>query len=87
MMSEINNSTTTAIFLITGLITACGSHEAMPILQKAKTKVVNKQYLEAIFAAEQIVEHYPDTSYAESARELIKIIDTHHLDGEYQPSI
>ncbi len=83
----MDHNTTTAIFLITGLITACGSHEAMPILQKTKTKVVNKQYLEAIFAAEQIVEHYPGTAYAESARELIKIIDKHHLDGEYQPNI
>ncbi len=80
----MNKAPTTAIFLITGLITACGSHEAMPILQKAKTKVVNKQYLEAIFAAERIVEHYPQTAYAESAKELIKIINKHHLDGEYQ---
>ncbi len=79
----MDTSTTTAIFLITGLITACGSHEAMPILQKAKTKIVNKQYLEAVIAAEKIVEHYPNTAYAESARELIKIIDQHHLDGEY----
>lgn len=82
----MDNTTTTAIFLVTGLITACGSHEAVPILQKAKTKVVNKQYLEAVIAAEKIVEHYPNTPYAESARELIKIIDKHHLDGEYQPS-
>lgn len=82
----MDNTTTTAIFLITGLITACGSHEAMPILQKAKTKVVNKQYLEAVIAAEKIVEYYPNTAYAESARKLIKIIDTHHLDGEYQPN-
>jgi len=79
----MDTTTTTAIFLITGLITACGSHEAMPILQKAKTKIVNKQYLEAVIAAEKIVEHYPNTAYAESARELIKIIDKHHLDGEY----
>lgn len=82
----MNKAATTAIFLITGLITACGSHEAMPILQKAKTKIVNKQYLEAIFAAERIVEHYPHTPYAESAKELIKIINKHHLDGEYQTS-
>jgi outer membrane protein assembly factor BamD (BamD/ComL family) len=83
----MDTQATTAIFLITGLITACGSHEAMPILQKVKTKVVNKQYLEAIFAAEQIVTHYPDTAYAESARELIKIINKYHLDNEYQPNI
>jgi len=81
----MDTEATTAIFLITGLITACGSHEAMPILQKAKTKVVNKQYLEAAMAAEQIVNHYPGTAYASSARELIKIINNHHLDGEYQP--
>ena len=83
----MNNSATTAIFLIIGLITACGSHEAMPILQKAKTKVVNKQYLEAIMAAERIVKHYPDTAYAESARDLIRIINKHHLDGEYSVNV
>ncbi len=82
----MDNAHTTAIFLITGLITACGSHEAMPILQKAKTKVVNKQYLEAIVAAEKIVEHYPDTAFAESAKRLVKIINKNHLDGEYQPT-
>lgn len=83
----MNSATTQAIFLITGLITACGSHEAMPLLHKARTKVVNKQYLEAVFAAERIVEHYPGTAYSESARELIKIINKHHLDGEYRPDI
>lgn len=81
----MENNPTTAIFLITGLITACGTHQAMPILQKAKAKVVDKQYLEAIFAAEQIVTHYPNTAYAQSARELIQVINKHHLDGEYQP--
>lgn len=81
----MNNANTTAIFLITGLITACGSHEAMPILQKAQTKVVNKQYLEAIRAAEQIVIHYPGTAYAKSAKELIHIVNTQHLDNEYSP--
>lgn len=82
----MNNTSAEIIFLITGLITACGSHEAMPILQQAKTKVVNKQYLEAIFAAERIVQHYPETEFARSAKELIKIINKHHLDGEYATS-
>lgn len=82
-MDKIN---TTAIFLITGLITACGSHEAMPILRKARNKVVNKQYLEAILASEKIVEHYPGTPFAASAKQLIHIINKRHLDGEYSPS-
>ena len=81
----MKNPETTALFLITGLITACGSYEALPILHKAKTKVVNKQYLEAIYAAEQIVNHYPGTAFATSARNLITIINKHHLDGEYSP--
>ncbi|SMO37721.1 hypothetical protein [Fodinibius sediminis] len=79
----MDHTETTALFLITGLITACGTHEAMPILHRAQTKVVNKQYLEAIVAAEKIVEHYPGTPFADSARELIHIINKHHLDGEY----
>lgn len=83
----MDDTVTTAIFLITGLITACGSHEAMPILQEAKTKVVNKQYLEAIIAAERIVEHYPGTAYAEAAKKLIYIVNKEHLDGEYQTAV
>jgi len=83
----MNNSETTILFLITGLITACGSHEAMPILQKTRMKVVNKQYLEAIFAAEKIVEHYPDTPFTESARDIIHLINKHHLDEEYTVSV
>ncbi len=79
----MNDSETTILFLITGLITACGTHEAIPILQKARIKVVNKQYLEAIFTAEKIVEHYPGTAFAESAREIIYLINKHHLDEEY----
>lgn len=83
----MNNPETTLLFLITGLITASGSHEAMPILQKTRMKVVNKQYLEAIFAAEKIVQHYPDTAFAESARDIIHLINTHHLDEEYSVTI
>lgn len=83
----MDDTTTTAIFLITGLITACGSHEAMPILKEAKTKVVNKQYLEAIIAAERVVKYYPRTAYAESAKKLIHIVNKQHLDGEYQPAV
>ncbi|MGM0547315.1 MAG: hypothetical protein ACQEST_11410 [Bacteroidota bacterium] len=79
----MNNTESTIIFLITGLITASGSHQAMPLLQKARMKVVNKQYLEAIFAAEQIVKHYPDTAFAASARNIIHLINNNHLDGEY----
>lgn len=78
---------TTILFLITGLITACGSHEAMPILQKTRMKVAGKQYLEAIFAAEQIVKHYPNTVFAESARDIIHLINKHHLDNEYSVTI
>lgn len=83
----MNNSATTAIFLVTGLITACGTHDAMPLLQKAQTKVVDKQYLEAIFAAEQIVHHYPGTAYAQSARKLINVINKQFLDGEYETNV
>ncbi|PAU95360.1 hypothetical protein CK503_03970 [Aliifodinibius salipaludis] len=83
----MNNPETTILFLITGLITACGSHEAMPILQKARMKVVNKQYLEAIFTAEKIVEHYPGTAFEESARKIIYLINKHHLDEEYTVTV
>lgn len=79
----MNNTATTVIFLLTGLVTACGTHEAMPILQRVQTKIVNKQYLEAIYTCETIVRHYPDTAHAEAARKLISIIDKQHLDGEY----
>lgn len=82
-----DNPETTLLFLITGLITASGSHQAMPILQKAQAKVVNKQYLEAIFAAEQIVKHYPGTAFAKSAQNIIDLINKHHLDGEYNVSV
>lgn len=78
---------TTALFLITGLITACGSHQAMPILHKAQMKVVNKQYLEAIFAAEKIVQHYPGTPFSESARTIIDLINRQHLDEEYTVTV
>jgi len=83
----MNNPETSILFLITGLITACGSHEAMPILKKTRMKVVNKQYLEAIFAAEKIVEHYPNTAFAESARDIIHLINKHHLDEEYTVTV
>lgn len=83
----MNNSETTILFLITGLITAAGSHQALPILQKARMKVVNKQYLEAIFTAEKIVEHYPNTAFADSARDIIHLINKHHLDGEYTVTV
>lgn len=83
----MNNPETTILFLITGLITACGTHEAMPILQKTRMKVANKQYLEAIFAAEKIVEHYPGTPFAKSAREIIYLINKHHLDDEYTVTV
>ena len=83
----MNNLETTLLFLITGIITAAGTHEAMPILHKTRMKIVNKQYLEAIFTAEQIVDHYPNTVFAASAREIIDLINQHHLDGEYTASI
>lgn len=70
----MNQQETTLLFLVTGLITAAGSHRAMPILQKAHREVVNKKYQEAIFTAEKIVEYYPDTAYAESAKILIDLI-------------
>lgn len=79
----MDKNATTALFLLTGLITACGTHKAMPLLQKARTKVVDQQYLEAIYTAERIIKHYPDTAYAESARTIIEIINRRHLDGEY----
>ncbi|MEL7833246.1 hypothetical protein [Fodinibius sp. Rm-B-1B1-1] len=83
----MNQQETTILFLITGLVTACGSHQAVPILQKARMKVVNKQYLEAIFTAEKIVKYYPNTAFAESAHQIITLINKHHLDNEYTPTV
>ncbi|MGD8427050.1 MAG: hypothetical protein PVH63_05430 [Balneolaceae bacterium] len=64
---------TTAIFLITGLITAAGANPEHPTLAKARSYLVNEQYAVAIFMAERIIEHYPNTAYAKSAKKLIRL--------------
>lgn len=71
----MNKLTTTAIFLITGLVTAAGAHPEHPMLVKAKSQLLDEQYEAALFTAEQIIEHYPDTEYAKSARKLIDTIN------------
>ncbi len=70
----MNQQETTTLFLITGLVTACGSHQAAPILDKACMEAVNQKYLDAIFTAQRIVENYPNTAYARSAKELIALL-------------
>lgn len=69
----MNETTTTAIFLITGLITATGTNPHHPTLAKVRSQLEDEQYEAAIFTARQIVKHYPDTAYARSAHELIQI--------------
>lgn len=71
----MNKLTTTAIFLITGLVTAAGANPEHPMLAKTKSQLLDEQYEAALYTAEQIIEHYPDTDFAKSAQRLIDIIN------------
>jgi len=75
----MDESATTAIFLITGLITATGTNPDHPTLSKARSQLENEQYDAAIFTARQIMKHYPNTAYARFARELIHIAKKQQL--------
>lgn len=70
----MNDLTTTAIFLVTGLVTAAGANREHPLLAKAKSQLLDEQYEAALFTAEQIIDHYPDTEYARAARQLMETI-------------
>lgn len=80
----MNETATKAIFLITGLITATGSNPEHPTLAKARSQLEQDQYEAAIFTAEQIVEHYPETPYAQSAEKLIRIARKQQLKHGYR---
>lgn len=75
MKSSINN----AIFLVTGLITATGSNPRHSTLKLAQSLVEEEQYIAAIYTAERIIDHYPDTVYAESAQDLINVIRANYM--------
>lgn len=75
MKNSINN----AIFLVTGLITATGSNPSHSTLKLARSLVEEEQYIAAIYTAERIIEHYPNTAYAESAKDLICVIRANYL--------
>ena len=81
---SMNEAATKAIFLITGLITATGTNPNHPTLAKARSHLEEEQYEAAIFTAEQIVEHYPDTRYASSAKKLIQVARRQQLKHEYR---
>lgn len=68
-----------AIFLLTGLVTAAGANPKHLSLQGARSLAEEEQYVAAVYTAEQIMRHYPDTKYAQSARELIAIIKKDYL--------
>lgn len=76
----MNNNSTNAIFLVTGLITAAGANQTHPTLKLARSLIEEEQYIAAIYTAEKIVDHYPETSYAHAAKELIEIIKANYLD-------
>lgn len=75
----MNKEKTNAIFLLTGLMTAAGANKSHPTLRLARSLVEEEQYIAAIYTAEQIVDHYPQTSYAQAAQELIEIIKSNYL--------
>jgi outer membrane protein assembly factor BamD (BamD/ComL family) len=75
----MDSSTTKAIFVVTGLVTATGIYRAEPTLDLAKFQVEEKQFWAAILTAERIIKHYPGTPYSESARELIDVLHAEHL--------
>ena len=73
----------TSIFLLTGLITAAGTSRNHPTLKLARSLVEEERYIAAIYTAERIIEYYPDSAYAEAARELIEVIRNKYLEGEH----
>ncbi len=80
----MNTSTSQAIFLITGLVTAAGAHKEHSTLKLAQSLVEEEQYIAAIYTAEQIIEHYPQTTYAQSAENLIEVIRNQYLDRPHR---
>jgi outer membrane protein assembly factor BamD (BamD/ComL family) len=74
----MNKTSTNAIFLVTGLITAVGANPTHPTLKLAKSLIEEKQYIAAIYTAEEIIDHYPNTLYAEAAEELIELIKANY---------
>lgn len=80
----MDTSTSEAIFLITGIVTAAGAHKEHSTLKLARSLVEEEQYIAAIYTAEQIIEHYPDSTYAKSAQDLIKVIRSQYMDRPYR---
>lgn len=80
----MDETATTAIFLLTGLITATGTNPDHPTLAKARSQIENEQYKAAIFTAEQIADHYPGSVYAQSAQKLIRIARKQQLKHGYR---
>lgn len=78
----MENSISSSIFLVTGLITAAGTNPQHSKLKLARSLVEEEQYIAAIFTAEKIIEHYPDSAYAESAEQLISVIQANYLSGK-----
>lgn len=76
----MNKTNTNAIFLLTGLVTAAGANKTHPKLKLARSLVEEEQYIAAIYTAEQIIDHYPQTSYAQAAEDLIEVIKTNYLE-------
>lgn len=76
----MNKGSTRAIFLVTGLITAGGANQTHPNLKLARSLVEEEQYIAAIYTAEKIIDHYPETSYSAAAKELIEVIRTNYLE-------
>lgn len=80
----MKNTINSAIFLVTGLITAAGSNPQHSKLKLARSLVEEEQYIAAIYTAEKIIEHYPNTSYADSAKDLINVIRANYLSHHSQ---
>ncbi len=78
----MNKAKTNAIFLLTGLMTAAGANQSHPKLKLARSLVEEEQYIAAIYTAEQIIGHYPQTSYARAAEELIEVIKSNYMDRD-----
>ena len=64
----------TALFLLTGLITACGSRPEPKDKQERET--------EAMMAALSISRHYPGTSFSSSADTYIEIMQKNYLEKD-----
>jgi outer membrane protein assembly factor BamD (BamD/ComL family) len=76
----MNKVSTNAISLVTGLITAAGANQTHPTLKLARSLVEEEQYIAAIYTAEKIIDHYPETTYSTAAQELIDIIRANYLE-------